>query len=180
MCFKYYVIAHNGGVKRKSGSASKPILRFYKGLRHLTSLNVTLYIDTLYFNSFLSIMPLRKSFSAVPSKFKQLMCIWLMTVPLVKPANLRLSYMGTQARSETRGWGGQNSKMKFFVPGASWGGRTWKKWTKQILAEKNFLKKGHFNKIFGILPSWRGPRPPWPPPSLRACKCNPQYNPKYF
>ena len=47
--FKYYVIVHNGGVKRKSGSASQPILRFYKGLRHLTSLNVTLYIDTLYF-----------------------------------------------------------------------------------------------------------------------------------
>ena len=27
-----------------------------------------------------------------------------------------------QARSETRGWGGQNFKMIFFVAGASWGG----------------------------------------------------------
>ena len=46
MCFKYYVIAHNGGVKRESGSASKPIMRSYKGLRHPTSLNVPLCIAT--------------------------------------------------------------------------------------------------------------------------------------
>ena len=43
------------------------------------------------------------------------------------------------------------------------GGRTWKKWTKYILAEQIFLKKGHFDKIFGILPSWGGQGPPGPP-----------------
>ena len=35
MCFKYYFIAHNGGVKRENGSASKPILSSHKALRHL-------------------------------------------------------------------------------------------------------------------------------------------------
>ena len=63
----------------------------------------------------------------------------------------RLNISLFQARSEMGG--GQNFKMKFFVSGASWGGRTWKKWTKYILPEKIFLKKGHFDKIFAILPA---------------------------
>ena len=38
--------------------------------------------------------------------------------------------------------------MDFFFAVASWGDRTWKKWTKYILAEKNFLKKGRFDLKF--------------------------------
>ena len=44
------------------------------------------------------------------------------------------------------------------------GGRTWKKWTKYILSKKICLKKGHFDKIFGIWPIWGGQGPPGPLP----------------
>ena len=53
--------------------------------------------------------------------------------------------IGLQARSETRGWGAAKFQNEFVC---RWrelgGGRTWKKWTKYILAEKNFLKKRSF------------------------------------
>ena len=54
------------------------------------------------------------------------------------------------------------TKFSIFLSLARAGGRTWKKWTKYILAEKIFLKKDHLDKMFGILPSW-GAMAPWPP-----------------
>ena len=85
MCLKRYFIAHNGGVKRENGSASKTILRFYIALRHLNVIKrfiICCYI--LFFIHFFKFMPVRKCYIAVSPKFRSLLCIWLQIVPLVQ------------------------------------------------------------------------------------------------
>ena len=67
-----------------------------------------------------------------------------------------------QARSETRGWGGPKFQNEIFRPWRELGGPNLEKVDKIYTRGENFSKKGHFDKIFGILPSW-GDGPPAPP-----------------
>ena len=55
--------------------------------------------------------------------------------------------------------GGQNFKMKFLSLARA-GGPHLKKVDKIYTRGENFSKKGHFDKIFGILPNWGVHAPP--------------------
>ena len=57
---------------------------------------------------------------------------------------------GNRPVATPSGGGGQDSQMEVFVAASSWGGRTWRKWTKYILTAKVFLKKVILTKFWNF------------------------------